>query len=228
MNRHVPDDHIPYFCTTCRFKALTEGKWKQHSETMLALTHEVHSCTISKCPYRVTIGDGKDIFKKIEINDRNVIIKDTVKVNQTRAEPESEDHFVLDFEEIKEEIVEVKEDPRDVKLRALERELEEQKSKFEKEIEDLKRASTFEANRFGAFITRLEKRKEELKKENENQRREISNLKTSLKRREQELKRFDDEEPPRKIKSVVAKLNPKENQQPQPRRHLDFGSFHRY
>ena len=273
--RHVPDHQVPYICNNCQFKALTEGKWKQHSETMLALAHEEHSCLTSKDPYRVTIGLGKDISRKSQenLNAEESKPKSTKSKKQYIEEPIGEEHFVPDYEDISDEeivgeVVEEKENQdlvklrkefetekmelkmlNELKIRALERELKEQKEASEKEKEELKRASTFEANRFGEFIQRIEKRKQELKKDNDNltkqnsemkdsirtlekelkdKKQEIVNLRTSLKRRETELKRLEDEdeEPPQKIKSVI--LKPESGSQPVPKRRLDFGHFHRY
>ena len=122
--------------------------------------------------------------------------------------------------------------------------MKDQKEAFENEKEELKRVSTFEAKRFGDFIQRLETRKQELKKENEiltkqnselkNSNRKLeqenkdcklktSTLRTFLKRRETEIKKLDEEEPTSKIKSVVTKPN-----QPESKRRLDFGHFHKY
>jgi len=124
------------------------------------------------------------------------------------------------------------------KITELENTISELKSKYEKEKEDMVKANTFEINRFGDFISRLEKRKQELKTENEklkkeNEQLKIENdrLKPSLKRRESSSNCKEPEKKPKsvvKLKSVVTQPQPKRATQPQPKRRLDIGHYHRY
>lgn len=110
------------------------------------------------------------------------------------------------------------------KITELENTISELKSKYEKEKEDMVKANTFEINRFGDFISRLEKRKQELKTENEKLKKENEQLKIENDRLKPSLKRRESssncKEPEKKLKSVVT--------QPQPKRRLDFGHYHRY
>ena len=105
---HVPDNQVPYVCNVCSFKALTEGKWNNHSQTILAMLHEIHSCTVSSCPYRVTVGAGKDIFKKIlnETSHENQAVKINTKPKKLSLdELEKEENFIPDYDEIVDEKV---------------------------------------------------------------------------------------------------------------------------
>ncbi|CAG2212264.1 unnamed protein product [Mytilus edulis] len=173
MFRHTPNNQIPFLCNICNFKALTEGKWKNHANAMagkpLREDSAVHTFHKSTNPYNVKI--GSDIF-----------IKTTLITPSTQKSEIKEEEFIPDYDEeitISEEevaIMEVEVDERDEQIEGLKNKIKEMEEKHrednrsmeethKKQIKELEERHKFECLRFGNFIQRLEKRKEELKKE---------------------------------------------------------------
>lgn len=191
--KHAPADQVPFLCQTCNFKAITLGRWQRHirDDVKKPYSDKEHTCSKSLNPYAATV--GKDIYEIPEVENIE---------NHPPTVQVVEEEVII--EEVEEDVLEVKVDPRDEKIVELESTIEDMKTQHEQEIKNLEAKHKFECLRFGNFIERLEKRKQELKGE-------IQKLTEKLKRKEDD---DDDDFTHKRVRSVVI---------PKPiKRRLDF------
>ena len=117
MFRHVPDEGIPFLCKVCNFKGLSEGKWKNHVNSMVGKPHRedfcIHQCTKSLNPYNVR--QGIDVFTRHNMEPVNTTSSEKQKgcdkpvhVPMETIEPTPETHNSCrkyDLEEKEEDFV---------------------------------------------------------------------------------------------------------------------------
>ncbi|CAG2217232.1 unnamed protein product [Mytilus edulis] len=94
MFRHTPNNQIPYLCNICNFKALTEGKWRNHANAMagkpLREDSVVHTFQKSANPYYVK--NVSDMF----IKTTPLITPSTLK---SEIKEKFEEEFIPDYDE---------------------------------------------------------------------------------------------------------------------------------